>query len=327
MTWAAPTASCTAARGWLRLSSGGTRCRPDCNPIERQFLADAEALADREHRSAEDRARHASRVNKKLRILLAGVAAALVVAIVAGLLAVRQADRADRTAEQAEQAAAAAAKSAIAADARRIGAQALVTDNIDESLLMAAAGVRLDDSPDTRANLLSALTRHPALIAAHRSTEPLLTVDASFDGGVVAVGDPFGGVAFRDSVTLAPLGSFPDPPWSLKFRPGGSTMAMATNPYVPNGPQQLDPVPVVIVDASTFQLSDIQLGGQPGPRARALNLEYSADGRYLAAAFEVYGNESDEPTAGAVVVWDLAFPNSRSADSTPPHWLRSDGWG
>ena len=257
------------------------RSRPDCNPIERQFLADAEALAEREHRSAEDRARHASRVNKKLRLLLAGVAAALVVAIVAGLLAVRQSDRADRTADQAEQAAAEAEQataeaeqaaaeaeqSAIAADARRIGAQALVTDNIDDSLLMAAAGVQLDDSPDTRANLLSALTRHPALIAAYRSSEPLLTVDASFDGGVVAIGDPSGGVDFRDSVTLAPLGSFPDPPWSLKFRPGGATLAMATNPYNPVGPQQLDPVPVVIVDASTFQLSDTQLGGQPGPRA------------------------------------------------------------
>jgi hypothetical protein len=60
--------------------------------------------------------------------------------------AVRQADRADRTAGQAEQSAAAAAEAAIATDARRVGAQALVTDNIDESLLMAAAGVQLDDS-------------------------------------------------------------------------------------------------------------------------------------------------------------------------------------
>ena len=173
---------------------------------------------------------------------------------------------------------------------------------------MAAAGVRLDDSPDTRANLLSVLTRHPALIAASRSAEPLLTVDASFDGGVVAVGDPFGGVAFHDAVTLAPLGSFPDPPWTLKFRPGGTTLAMAANPYNPNGPRQLDPVPVVIVDASTFQLADTQLGGQPGPRASALSLEYSADGRFLAAAFDVYGADSDVPTAGAVAVWDLSAP-------------------
>ena len=35
---------------------------------------------------------------------------------------------------------------------------------------------------DTRANLLTVLTSNPALVAATRSAEPLLTVDASFDG-------------------------------------------------------------------------------------------------------------------------------------------------
>ena len=136
--WGAPTASCTAARAWLRRVEWRDRSRPDCNPVERQFLAAAEALADREQRSAEDRARHESRVNKKLRILLAGVAAALVVAIVAGLLALRQADRADRTAEladrtaelaereaeRADRTAEGAAESAAAADGRRRADQA-----------------------------------------------------------------------------------------------------------------------------------------------------------------------------------------------------------
>ena len=68
----------------------------------------------------------------------------LVVALVAGLLAVRQANRADRA--------------TVAADARRVGAQALVAEDIDQSLLLAVEGMRLDDSIDTRANLLAALT-------------------------------------------------------------------------------------------------------------------------------------------------------------------------
>ena len=163
------------------------RASPDLNVVERQFLAAAEAAADHERLAAEDRARHQIRVNRKLRTLLVGVGAALVVAIVAGLLALRQADRADRTAELAEREAeradrtaegaaesAAAAElaaeradqAAIEADPRRVGTQALVTENIDESLLMAIAGVQLDDSSDTRANLLTALTRNPALVAA-----------------------------------------------------------------------------------------------------------------------------------------------------------------
>ena len=83
---------------------------------------------------------------------------------------------------------------------------------------------------------------------------------------------------------------------------------MATNPYNPNGPQQLDPVPVVIVDAVTFELGDDPARRATGPRASALNLEYSADGRYLAVAFELYGDDPDVPTAGAVAVWDLSAP-------------------
>jgi WD40 repeat protein/DNA-binding SARP family transcriptional activator len=305
------------------------RASPDLNAVERQFLAAAEAAADRERRAAEDRARHQARANRKLRTLLVGVGAALVVAIVAGLLALRQADRADRTtelarreAERADQTAEEAAESAAAAelaaqradtaaieaDARRVGTQALVTEYVDESLLLAVAGVRLDDSPDTRANLLTVLTRDPALVAATRSAQPLLTVDAGFDGKTVAVGDPFTGIAFHDPATLAPLGSFPDPPWTLKFQPGGTTLAMAANPFNPNGPQQLDPVPVVIVDSATFEPASTQLGGQP-VRATAKNLEYSANGRYLAVAFELYGDDPDASTGGTVAVWDLEAPS------------------
>ena len=81
----------------------------------------------------------------------------LVVALVAGLVAVRQANRADR--------------SAVAADARRVGAQALLVDDLDHSLLLAVEGVRLDDSTDTRANLLAALSRSPELIATIRADE------------------------------------------------------------------------------------------------------------------------------------------------------------
>ena len=82
---------------------------------------------------------------------------------------------------------------------------------------------------------------------------------------------------------------------------------MATNPFNPNGPGQLDPVPVVIVDAATFEPAETQLGGQPA-RAAATNLEYSANGRYLVVAFELFGDDPDVSTGGAVAVWDLEAP-------------------
>ena len=97
--------------------------------------------------STEQRLRHQTRNNRRLRTLLAGVAVLLVAAVGAGLLAFRQADRADRA--------------MVAADARRVGAQALLADDFDHSLLLAVEGVRLDDSFDSRSNLLAAMARAP----------------------------------------------------------------------------------------------------------------------------------------------------------------------
>ena len=57
--WDAPTASCTAARAWLRPSSGGTGAAPTSILSSGSSSPTPRLLADRERRSAEDRARHA----------------------------------------------------------------------------------------------------------------------------------------------------------------------------------------------------------------------------------------------------------------------------
>ena len=104
------------------------------------------------------RLRQQTRNNRRLRLLLAGVGVLLVASIVAGLLAFRQADRADRA--------------TVAADARRVGAQALLADDFDQSLLLAVESVRLDDSFDSRSDLLAAMARGPGLIAVTRTDGP-----------------------------------------------------------------------------------------------------------------------------------------------------------
>ena len=60
-------------------------------------------------------------------------------------------------------------QAAVSADARRVGARSQLTDDISLSLLLAAAGARLDDSPETRVNLLTALAKRPHLV---RSAPP-----------------------------------------------------------------------------------------------------------------------------------------------------------
>ena len=67
---------------------------PDLNDTESAFLVASVALAESEVRSAETRVAHERRVNRRLRGSLVGVGVLLVLALVAGLIAVRSADRA-----------------------------------------------------------------------------------------------------------------------------------------------------------------------------------------------------------------------------------------
>ena len=108
------------------------RVEPDLTPTERAFLDTSAERERAEAATTEQRLRQQTRQNRRLRALLAGAAVFLVVVLAAGLLAVRQASRADRA--------------TVAADARRVGAQALVAEDIDQSLLLAVEGMRLDDS-------------------------------------------------------------------------------------------------------------------------------------------------------------------------------------
>jgi WD40 repeat protein/DNA-binding SARP family transcriptional activator len=86
------------------------RAAPDLTPTESVFLDAGQALADAERRTAEVRARHQARQNRRLRALLTATAVFLVGSIVVGLVAVsqrEQARRASRVATARELAAAA----------------------------------------------------------------------------------------------------------------------------------------------------------------------------------------------------------------------------
>jgi hypothetical protein len=90
--------------------------------------------ADRERRTQ-------VRTNRRLRGMLAGTLLLLLVAVVAGVLAIRQRD--DARAQ------------ALTSDAERVGAQALSDPNVDHSLLLAVARVKLQDRFETRSDLFA----------------------------------------------------------------------------------------------------------------------------------------------------------------------------
>ena len=106
----------------------------DLNELEREFVTESREASEQE-------TKRARRTNRRLRALLAGVAVLLAAAVAGGIFAVIQRGEA-RDAETAQL-------------AQRLGAQALVEEDLDLSLLLARQAVAIDDSPQTRGYLLA----------------------------------------------------------------------------------------------------------------------------------------------------------------------------
>jgi WD40 repeat protein/class 3 adenylate cyclase len=261
----------------------------DAHPAELTRVEQELIDASRDRHQSE--LRRQARANRRLRGLLVGTGVLLVAAVIAGLFAARQAQRADD--ERA------------AADARRVGAQALAADDIDEALLLAVEGVRLDDSPDTRANLLATVARAPQLIRTVRGENPppeVLAVATSPEGSVVAAGDEQG-VTFYDSETGRRTGRFSAPfTSSIDVDPHGGRVAITTDEGVR------------LVDVGSAQLIDVELVGQeaavaPGQPIDAHDVVFSADGSRIAASYDVGVDVLGRPTYVVVLVWDVDRPD------------------
>ena len=218
---------------------------PELNATERAFLDDSR--------------RASGRAQRRLRMVLAGVACLLVLAVIAGAVALEQ--RGNARAE------------ATAAAAQRLGAQALADDNLDRALLLARQGVALDDSPQTRGNLLAALLKSPAVIGVLRGDGDRLTSLAlSPDERTLAFVDDDGTLSIVDTRTRRPAARPPTLPGpvaadGVRFSNDGSRIAVG-------GEQP------VVLDARTrrvlarLPLHDVQVSH---------DLRFSADGRTLFA--------------------------------------------
>ena len=183
----------------------------EINELEREFLAHSRAEAEREGELQRQ-------ANRRLRALLGGLALLLALAVVAGVVAVSQRGQ--------------AREAALVADAQRVGAEALTRERLDQSLLLARAGVELDDSAPTRGNLLSALMGNPQALGMLQGDGEELWVSAvSPDGRLVAIGGGAGIVTFVDAASRRAVGK----PYRLRegvvqdmrFSPDGATLAVA----------------------------------------------------------------------------------------------------
>jgi WD40 repeat protein/DNA-binding SARP family transcriptional activator len=152
--------------------------QPELNATERAFL---------------DAGRHAAgRAQRRLRMVLAGVAALLVLAVIAGVVALDQRAR--------------ARDEATTAAAQRLGAQALAEGDLDKSLLLARQGVAIDDTLQTRSNLLAALLKSPAAIGVLSGDGGRVTgLDISPDDRTLAFVDADGTLTRVDTRTRKPI--------------------------------------------------------------------------------------------------------------------------
>ena len=160
--------------------------RAELNATEQAFLAESRAAGERD-------AERQRRANRRLRGLLAGTAVLLVLAMLAGAVAFVQRGQ--------------ARDEALKSDAKRLGTLAAGEPNLDRSMLLAVAGTKLKDLPETRGDLLAALQSTPAALRFVRaSRSSIVSVEVSPDGRLVASGDTEGAVHFHAVQTWKPAG-------------------------------------------------------------------------------------------------------------------------
>ena len=193
--------------------------------------------------------------------------------------------------------------------------------DLSESLLLAVQGVRLDDSPETRVNLLAAMAREPHLVRSVPAAGDYLSpMTVSTDGERIAAPDDDGAVHLYDAATGGLLRSYDtlagESPGqqvfaAVSFSPRDEYLAVGAT--VAPSARLLDPHTL----APTGPALEMPGGDS---RTRVTDLDFSADGRYLAAARQrrPAGAEAVWSDPSSVAVWDL-----RHLDR-PPHVMRTE---
>jgi WD40 repeat protein len=230
----------------------------DVNELEREFVTESREASEQE-------TTRVRRTNRRLHGLLVGVAVLLAAAVAGGIFAMVQRGQA-RDAETGQL-------------AQRLGAQALVEDDLDRSLLLARQAVAIDGSPQTRSYLLQALLRSPKADGImHGRTEFLRAIEVSRDGRTLAVGSVLDGLLFFDTRTYARIGGSSPVTGnveSLAYGPGGDTLAVGGDGFIR------------LLDAGTYeQLAETRVKGL------VTRLIFSRDGSRLVVGNALAGRDS-----------------------------------
>ncbi len=261
-----------------------------------ETLAQAQALADAEHRRVEVE----RRANNRLRWLAASLSVVTLLALLAGLLAFTQRNEAQRQSVRAQSAQALAdaqrqlaEREATLALARQLGAQSLnLTGSApDLAVLLAAYALRMNDNADEDTALLLNLDVSSLLAAVlHGQASSVYSFAVSPDNRILASGSENGAIWLQDLATkqlvAPPLQGHEQAVHALVFSPDGALLASGDGAGV-----------IRLWDAASLQLVGDPIAAHDDA---VVALAFSPDGKSLRSI-------SDE---GTQKTWDVATRES-----------------
>ena len=258
----------------------------ELNELERAFVTESREASVQE-------AKRARRTNRRLRGLLVGVAVLLAVAVAGGVFALIKRGEA-RDAERAQL-------------AQRLGAQALVEEDLSRSLLLARQAVVIDDSPQTRSYLLSDLLRAPKVAGIMHSQgrhRLLRAVAVSPDGTTLAVSGP-SGLLFFDARTYERIGeplSATSEVESVAYSPDGQSIAYGTEGDIH------------LIDARTREQMTVARVGEPHAPSECCDIglvsriAFTNDGSQLVAVVKLESGSSFISIRNAATLAEIGPP-------------------
>jgi WD40 repeat protein/DNA-binding SARP family transcriptional activator/energy-coupling factor transporter ATP-binding protein EcfA2 len=259
------------------------RAHPRLSSTERAFLDASLELADRARADQAHQLKTQARTNRRLRRLLAGVALALVIALVAATFALVQRNRADDATQRAT--------------VGRLVAESGALRDRDRSLsaLLAVTANRLDDNAATRGALQKELMAEPRLRATLTGSALPKLVAYTPDGTELVVRAPSAVDVFdtrrgRLSGRVSPVPGAARG-WGLAISPDGKLFATGGGDH----------------RAHVFDLQSRREVGAPiRAGAPVEGVAFSPDSSMLATGAATFGDTTPVPTDKTVQLWDVA---------------------